>query len=81
LYHYRGELLSKIIEGNKVVSLENEVPISTEFDHDEVKRAFNSDLSFWYGNYFLAWGFQRIKNKADEVKNKRNVFFFNKIPF
>lgn len=81
LYHYKGDLLSKVIDGNQVVADESEITISTDYNNDKIKRAYRSDLSFWYKNYFLAWGFQRIKNKEDDVRNVRNVFFFNKIPF
>ncbi|MGB0521754.1 MAG: hypothetical protein ACPGJS_02280 [Flammeovirgaceae bacterium] len=81
LYHYRGKLLSKVIEGNQVNSGKNEIPLTTDHENDRVRRSYRSDLAFWYDNYFIAWGFQRIKNKEDEVKNTRNVFFFNKVPF
>lgn len=81
LYHYKGKLRAKVISGNKVLNDENEIPIATAYENDKVRRSYKSDLAFWYKNYFLAWGFQRIKNKEDEVKNSRNVFFFNKVPF
>lgn len=81
LYHFNGKLLAKVISENEVIADKNEIPLSTEHDHDKVKRSLKSELSYWYGNYFLAWGYQRIKNREDEVKQSRNVFFFNKIPF
>lgn len=54
--------------------------IESEYDTDKVKRSF-SNISFWYGNYFLAYGTQKIKNKVEGDKRKRKVYFINKIEF
>lgn len=50
--------------------------IETTFDSDKVKRSFSS-VEYWYDNYFVAYGFQVIKNS--EEKRKKRVFFVNKI--
>ena len=59
---------------------DNEV-IETQFEGDKTKSSF-SNISFWYDNYFLAYGSQKIKNKTDgNVARKRKVYFVNKISF
>ena len=81
LYAYKGKLLSKTIKGGMVEEGEQEETIKSKLTADRIKRNTGTDVAHWYGNYFITWGFQRIKNTTSEdVKNKRNVFFFNKVP-
>ncbi len=55
--------------------------IETSYEGDKTKRSF-SNLIFWYDNYFLSYGYQKIKNKEDDdVKRKRNVYYMSKIRF
>lgn len=82
LYAFQGKLLSQIIEGGKVAVSKQEQLIETAYETDRVTRNLDSDLAYWFDNYFIAWGYQRIKNNTGESeKSKRNVFFFNKVPF
>ncbi len=75
-------LLSQIIEGGKISVSKQEQLIETAYETDRVTRNLDSDLAYWFDNYFIAWGYQRIKNSTGESeKSKRNVFFFNKVPF
>ena len=78
-YSEGGYIKYKIIKDNEVVQGKDEVKIETLKEDDNVKRNSNSDLDFWYDNYFLVWGFQKIKNDNKESKGKRTVFYFNKI--
>jgi hypothetical protein len=39
----------------------------------------NSNIDYWYENYFLAYGSQVVKNTED--KSRRKVYFVNKIGF
>lgn len=68
-FSFDGEILSdyssEIIESN--------------LDGDKAKYSY-SNISFWYDNYFIAYGSQTIKNKQEE-KKKRKVYFINKIQF
>jgi hypothetical protein len=83
-YAVGGYIKSKIIRENDVVDGKTSTKIESEFLNDKVKANYNSDMSFWYDNYFLASGFQKIKNKDGKKvvdKKKRTVFYFNKIVF
>ncbi len=79
-YSNNGAIRSKTIKDNLVMdnSPVQETPIVTARDGDKVRRNSNDDLEYWYDNYFLAWGYQRIQNEAE---GRRNVFYLNKIPF
>ncbi|TAE61048.1 MAG: hypothetical protein EAZ89_00935 [Bacteroidetes bacterium] len=59
-----------------------ESSIETGFPGDYKMTLPYSSLNYWYDNYFIAYGSQRIKNKGDEeVSKKRSVFFITKIGF
>ena len=45
-----------------------------------IKNTF-SNIDYWYDNYFIAYGIQKIKNKSGDVQKKRKVYFINKIYF
>ena len=57
--------------------------IKTGDEDDNVKWTFGSDIQYWYGQSFLGYGEQKIKNKEDDDKSKRKrkVFFINKVSF
>ncbi len=56
-------------------------PIELTYEGDKMRRSY-SDIDYWYGHYFLAYGRQKIKNKEDEeVKKKRWVYFISKIKY
>lgn len=83
-YSVGGMIKSKVISGGQVVDGKQNTEIETTHAGDQVRSSWGSDMDFWYDNYFLSWGFQRIRNyEKSEVGNrtKRTVFYFNKIAF
>ncbi len=54
----------------------------TDKDGDKLKYSF-SDVEYWYDNYFLMSGYQKIKNaeRDENGKKVREVLFMNKIEF
>lgn len=77
VYTSGNEIVSKAIDfdGN-ITSDEKWEIMDTGNDNEKTKRTF-SNVDYWYGNYFLAYGSQVIKNG----KEKRKVYFVNKIGF
>jgi hypothetical protein len=63
-----------VIEGKQYT------PIETNYNNDKLISDYNSDMEYWYGNYFISYGYQKIKNVVQN-KGKRTVFYFNKIGF
>ncbi len=58
--------------------------------YEEIKTIYEADkemwtsatVNHWYNNYFIAYGWQKLKNKEnEEVKGKRKVLFVNKIKY
>ncbi|MDA3883005.1 MAG: hypothetical protein PF481_06955 [Bacteroidales bacterium] len=54
-----------------------EYEISSLNSKDEVKFIYNSTTTHWHDTYFITYGYQRLKN--EETKDKRKVYFLNKI--
>lgn len=76
----RIKSMSVDFNGNVIRDSQTE-PLSTLNEGDEVRYSF-SNLDYWYDNYFVAYGTEKIKNKEDkDVKKKRKVMFINKIKF
>lgn len=79
----RNRIYSKEIDYAGVVVNDSESDeIQTGYEGDESKKSF-TNISYWYDNYFLAFGTQKIKNKDkdDDVKRKRKVYFVSKIEY
>lgn len=64
--------------------------ILQDHTYEEIKTIYEADkemwtsatINHWYDNYFIAYGWQKLKNKeAQEVKGKRKVLFVNKIKY
>ena len=84
LYSYDGTIRTKIIQNEKVLEGKSEEKLALQNETDELtymdKEA--STLLPWYGQYFFAYGKQRIKTKTDNGLNtSRRVFFINKIVY
>ena len=79
-YSNEGEIASKIIRGNEVIEGKQYTKIESKYSSDKLISDYNSDMEYWYGNYFISYGYQKIKNKQQD-KSKRTVFYFNKIAF
>lgn len=76
-----GKIGSKIIVANNVIEKLDFTPLEMMHPEDKLINESKSRMIPWYGNYFLCYGYQEIKNIALENNNKRLVFFVNKIRF
>jgi hypothetical protein len=80
-YLSEGKIASKIIHNNEVVEKLDFSPIEMEYPNDKLLSETKSRIVHWYGNFFLCYGYQEIKNVSLERNNKRLVFYFNKVRF
>lgn len=78
VYSDKGRLMSKSIKGDMVLENGTAQAIATGSAGDKIRRQGTDNLDYWYDNYFLAWGFQRITNDAD---GRRTVFYLNKVAY
>jgi len=83
LYLYDNQIRSKIISGSEVIEGKKFDDLKLSFEDDKVNEHSSlkiGGLEKWYGNTFLAYGVQRIKNLKDSgVKLNRKVFYINKV--
>lgn len=78
VYSNKGKLTTKVVKGNEVVSGEKVIDINTQKEGDKIRDTATDDIEYWYKNFYLAWGYQKIANKNEGV---RRVFYLNKIAF
>lgn len=70
------KIISKIVSLDGSIEKDESKPFDVLSDGDKVKRSAKIQLNYWYGNYFLANGFQNISN---DEEGRRMVYFLNKI--
>ena len=78
-YVIGNSIVSKYIDGNKVVEGKKTELYKTTQANDKVKATY-STIEAWYDRFFIGWGFQRIKN-TDNEKAVRKVYFANKFGY
>ena len=76
-----GKIASKIINGDNVVEKLDFSSFDLSYPDDKLLSETKSRMAYWYGNYFLCYGYEDIKNVALEGNNKRLVYYFSKIKF
>lgn len=80
VYNDGENIASKIIRGKQVVEGKQYTKIETGIANDKLIGDYNSGMEYWYDNYFISYGYQKIKN-TQQNKAKRTVFYFTKIAF
>jgi hypothetical protein len=83
VYSHNGGIRSKLIKGSKVIDNNRVVDNSTTVEGDKVRKTSTDDIDYWFDNFYLAWGEQRIVNAQGDVqtRGRRNVYYLNKISF
>jgi hypothetical protein len=76
-YSNNGTITSKTFNQGIASTDRTMMAISTDDSSDKVRNTSTDDVLYWFGNYYLAYGFQKIVG-AD---GRRNVFYMNKISF
>ena len=79
-YSTKGKILSKVVNSPDSQTGYDQMSILPDKPRDEIMDDYNNGLAFWYGNYFLAYGYQQIRNNFIS-ENKRTVFYVNKLAF
>ncbi len=80
-YSYGGEIKYKIIRGNEVVQDKEDIEIATSYQNDKVKSDYFSDMDYWYDNYFIIYGYQKINREENNDKGTKKVFYMTKMGF
>jgi len=78
-YTSQNKLYYKItgeIAGNPL----QHITIEKKYKGDKLMEDLGNRITHWYGNYFICYGYQKIRNNRISG-GKRTVFFFNKLAF
>ena len=79
-YVNKGKIFLKTIEGPVDIGTA-ETPIVTKIQNDRVTTDNFNRLMKWYNNYYLVYGYQKLKNRSLDEQNIRSVFYLNKIAY
>ncbi len=80
-YLSEGKVASQIIHEGSVVEKTEYSELDLADPNDRLVTETKSMLVPWYGNYFLCYGYQEIKNISGGGKAKKLVFYCNKVQF
>ena len=78
-YPQDGEIHTEVISRNKVVVESEKFKINAKSEREKVLNSEDSYLSPWYGQYFLAYGTQRLG--VSSVGQGREVFYIDKLTY
>lgn len=80
-YNQNGDIVSTIIDGNKILQAPEYLKVETISSSDFVIGNEKSELIHWYDNYFLATGYQRIRNNKKRTRGVQNTFYIIKMSY
>ncbi|WP_229206738.1 hypothetical protein [Dyadobacter crusticola] len=78
-YPQEGEIHTEVINRDKVVVETEKFKINPKSEKEKVLNNEDGYLSPWYGQYFLAYGMQRIGTSS--IGQGREVFYINKLTY
>ena len=80
-YPFNDKITYTMLLGYDVIEPLRTIPLVSDYQRDIVEYSRNNYFIRWYDNYFIAYGYQYIRNGSKEVKNKRYVFYMNKLGY
>ncbi|MEZ4828550.1 MAG: hypothetical protein R3C61_20025 [Bacteroidia bacterium] len=84
IFNNEGLIQSRVVKGGEIIQSRKIKQVETEFMTDRIKEDYNSDIEYWYGNYFLAWGYEKIAKTDEKIlsqERRRHVFYFYKVAY
>lgn len=82
IYHVRNsKIFNTLINGYETLEKLSAINIETMNKRDVVEYSNDVQLQRWYGDNFIASGYQYLRNRDKAAKAKRYVFFINKLEY
>ncbi|GAB3693646.1 hypothetical protein GCM10027592_13700 [Spirosoma flavus] len=79
-YPNDGEITTEVIQQNKILKETEKFKLQTNAEEDKVTFSAQDNLMAWYGQHFLACGFQKIA-PSKNIARQREVFYLNKLTY
>ena len=80
-YNHEGNIVSKVVNGYDEVGDVEKNKIATTHPDDVQIEAGSGMIRHWYDGYFIAYGYQTLRNSTLGGGSKRRVFYFSKLAF
>ena len=80
-YNHEGKIYSKVIDGYNQLGNVEKTRLATKYVGDVQIESSGGMVRHWYGDYFLAYGYQTLRNNQQGGGSKRRVFYINKLLF
>lgn len=78
-HHDDNKLHYKVFDQYETVTDKSRKTLRKLYEDDQVRSSHYAHLKSWYGDYFLAYGLQRIKNtEREDIGKHRKVFYLSK---
>jgi hypothetical protein len=78
-YNNKGRITSKLINKSKTIGSVEQIRNDTFYPTDRLQEENFSGIKYWYNQYYITYGYQRIANNRLRDNNLRSVFYINKI--
>jgi len=79
-YNANNKVAFKTIKGSTIVENTSYTSLTPKRSNDQPLDEYLGTIEHWYDDYFIATGYQTIRNNYLE-SNKRNVFYISKMAF
>jgi len=79
-YNANNKIASKTIQGNTIIDHTSYIALTQKRGADQHLDEYLGTIEHWYGNFYIATGYQTIRNNNLE-NNKRHVFYLSKMAF
>ena len=79
-YNANSKIAYKTIRRENILESTALTPIAPKRITDQPVSEYLGSIEYWYGNYFIAAGYETLRNNALD-ENKRNVFYLSKMAF
>ncbi len=78
-YSNENKLYYKMLGTDDESRLQN-LDLAPKYKGDKLMEDLGSKMIHWYGNFFICYGYQKIRNNRLK-ESKRTIFYFSKIAF
>lgn len=79
-YSFENKVNYRIIDGKDSDAQTQKFRMGDLYKGDKLLEDLGSMMIHWYGNYFISYGYQKIRNNRIS-QNKRTIFYFSKLAF
>ena len=81
VYNNEGMIASQVISGYEEYGEFEFSPVEPLYPGDQPSENREGYVKFWYDNFVVCYGYQKVSNPSKGELSKRNVFYINKMAY